>query len=63
LKGIAFTSCTGAPSGRPPRISKRRFLDEKVADKAVQAYFHQYEIVVTFPKSLQAVFMHMKEAD
>src|ERR1700738_2372687 len=28
-------------------------LDEKVAAKAVQAYFHQYEIVVIFPESLQ----------
>jgi hypothetical protein len=58
LKGIAFTSCTGEAER-----SSTTVLDEKVADKAVQAYFHQYEIVVTFPKSLQAVFMHMKEAD
>jgi hypothetical protein len=49
------------PVGEAERSSA--ILDEKVADKAVQAYFHQYEIVVTFPKSLQAVFMHMKEAD
>jgi hypothetical protein len=62
LKDIALP-----PVGEAERSSatmlEERFLDEKVADKAVQAYFHQYEIVVTFPKSLQAVFMHMKEAD
>jgi hypothetical protein len=34
-----------------------------VAGDAVPAYFHQYEIVVTKPPPMQAVFMHMKEAD
>jgi hypothetical protein len=34
-----------------------------VAGDPVPAYFHQYEIVVTKPRPMQAVFMHMKEAD
>jgi hypothetical protein len=58
LNCIAFTSCIGEAER-----SSATVLDEKVADKAVQAYFHQYEIVVTFPELLQAAFMHMKEAD
>jgi hypothetical protein len=33
-----------------------------VADDVVPAYFHQHEIVVTKSRSMQAVFMHMKEA-
>jgi hypothetical protein len=37
-------------------------LDQRVAGNAVQAYFHQYEIVVTLAGALQAIFMHMKEA-
>jgi hypothetical protein len=37
-------------------------LDQRVAGNAVQAYFHQYEIVVTPAKALQAIFMHMKKA-
>jgi hypothetical protein len=37
-------------------------LHQRVAGNAVQAYFHQYEIVVTLPGPLQAIFMHMKEA-
>jgi len=37
-------------------------FDQRVAGKAVQAYFHQYEIVVTLARSLQAIFMHMKKA-
>src|SRR6266702_279111 len=63
LKDIALP-----PVGRGRAVARhysRRegCLDEKVAGKAVQAYFHQYEIVVTIPRSLQADFMHMKEAD
>src|SRR6266478_9682403 len=57
LRGIASPPVPGEAE-RSPAV-----LDEKVADKAVRAYFHQYEIVVTFPRSLQAIFMHMKEAD
>jgi hypothetical protein len=34
----------------------------EVAGGAVPAYFHQYEIVVTKPRAMQAIFMHMKEA-
>jgi len=33
-----------------------------VAGDAVPAYFHQYEIVVTKRRAMQAVFMHMKKA-
>jgi len=33
-----------------------------VAGDVVPAYFHQYEIVVTKSRPMQAVFMHMKEA-
>jgi len=33
-----------------------------VAGQAVSAYFHQYEILVTLSRMMQAVFMHMKEA-
>jgi hypothetical protein len=33
-----------------------------IAGQAVSAYFHQYEIVVTLRRLMQAVFMHMKEA-
>jgi hypothetical protein len=56
LKDIALP-----PVGEAER-SLATVLDEKVAGKADQAYFHQYEIVVIFPGSLQANFMHMKEA-
>jgi hypothetical protein len=37
-------------------------MDQRVAGGAVQVYFHQYEIVVTPARALQAVFMHMKKA-
>jgi hypothetical protein len=37
-------------------------LDQRVAGGGVQVYFHQYEIVVTPARALQATFMHMKEA-
>jgi hypothetical protein len=33
-----------------------------VAGKAVSAYFHQYENLVTLSRVMQVVFMHMKEA-
>jgi hypothetical protein len=33
-----------------------------VAGRAVSAYFHQYENLVTFSPTMQAVFMHMKKA-
>jgi len=33
-----------------------------VAGQAVSAYFHQYENVVTLSWTMQAIFMHMKEA-
>jgi hypothetical protein len=33
-----------------------------VAGQAVSAYFHKYENLVTLPQTMQAVFMHMKEA-
>jgi hypothetical protein len=33
-----------------------------VAGKAVSAYFHQYENLVTLLRPMQVVFMHMKEA-
>jgi hypothetical protein len=29
---------------------------------AVQAYFHNHEIMVTLPTGMQEIFMHMKEA-
>jgi hypothetical protein len=29
---------------------------------AVQAYFHNHEIMVTLPTGMQDIFMHMKEA-
>lgn len=29
---------------------------------AVQAYFHNHEIMVTLPAGMQEIFMHMKEA-
>src|SRR5258708_8038039 len=63
LKDIALPPVGGGRAVARHDFRRERLLDEKVADKAVQAYFHQYEIVVTFPKSLQAIFMHMKEAD
>jgi hypothetical protein len=62
LKDIALPP-VGEAERSPAVLDEKGFSTRKVADKAVQAYFHQYEIVVTFPKSLQAVFMHMKEAD
>jgi hypothetical protein len=33
-----------------------------IAGRAVSAYFHQYENLVTLSLMMQAVFMHMKEA-
>jgi hypothetical protein len=39
-----------------------RVASRDVAVQAVSAYFHQYEIVVTLRRPMQAVFMHMKEA-
>jgi hypothetical protein len=33
-----------------------------VAGRAVSAYFHQYENLVTLSQAMQAIFMHMKEA-
>jgi hypothetical protein len=57
LKGIASPPALKPERGRP------QAFEQKVADQAVSAYFHQYEIVVTTPRALQAVFMHMKEAD
>jgi hypothetical protein len=33
-----------------------------IAGRAVSAYFHQYENLVTLLRMTQAVFMHMKEA-
>jgi hypothetical protein len=33
-----------------------------IAGRAVSAYFHQYENLVTLWRAMQAVFMHMKEA-
>jgi hypothetical protein len=33
-----------------------------VASRAVSAYFHQYENLVTLSLMMQVVFMHMKEA-
>jgi hypothetical protein len=56
LKGIASPPALKPERGRP------QAFEQKVADKAVSAYFHQYEIVVTTPGALQANFMHMKEA-
>jgi len=49
------------PPLKPERVARMK-LDQKVAGKAVSAYFHQYEIVVTLSGPLQAIFMHMKEA-
>jgi hypothetical protein len=46
---------------KPERVARMK-LDQKVAGKAVSAYFHQYEIVVILSRPLQAIFMHMKEA-
>jgi hypothetical protein len=33
-----------------------------IAGRAVSAYFHQYENLVTLSQTMQAVFMHMKKA-
>ena len=40
----------------------RTCRDPDVAGRAVSAYFHQYENLVTLSRTMQAVFMHMKEA-
>jgi hypothetical protein len=46
-----------------PRRRIALLFELDVAGDAVPAYFHQYEIVVTKLRPMQAVFMHMKEAD
>jgi hypothetical protein len=37
-------------------------VNKPVAGFAVQAYFHNHEIMVTLPAGMQEIFMHMKEA-
>jgi hypothetical protein len=56
LNGIA------SPPGLGTEPAAREGFDQKVAGDAVQGYFHLYEIVATTPWTLQAIFMHMKEA-
>jgi hypothetical protein len=47
----------GPAGGGASRMSR-----SDVAGRAVSAYFHQYENLVTLSPTMQAVFMHMKEA-
>jgi hypothetical protein len=50
----------------PQQFGHRRricvFVNKPVAGFAVQAYFHNHEIMVTLPTAMQEIFMHMKEA-
>jgi hypothetical protein len=38
------------------------FRKQAIVRFAVLAYFHDREIMVTLPSSVQGIFMHMKEA-
>jgi hypothetical protein len=38
------------------------YRKQAIARFAVQAYFHDREIMVTLPPGVQGIFMHMKEA-
>jgi hypothetical protein len=65
-------SASAATAARPKRFiafpfgsgrwRRSHVVIADVADRAVSAYFHQYEILVTLSRTMQAVFMHMKEA-
>src|SRR5579871_761246 len=54
LKGI-----TRPPWGLPT-AAPRDVIGERLCGRPVRSYFHQYEIVVTFRWTWQAIFMHMK---
>ena len=70
--GATAAIASAATAARPKRFIASPFGSGRwrrshvviadVADRAVSAYFHQYENLVTLSRMTQAVFMHMKEA-
>ncbi|GGI29748.1 hypothetical protein GCM10010987_56020 [Bradyrhizobium guangdongense] len=70
--GITAAIASAAIAARPKRFIASPFGSDRwwlshvviadVAGRAVSAYFHQYENLATVSRTMQVIFMHMKEA-